>query len=118
MTTSNSYSRSFAYENFMSRAFRSPRNFAKGIDNSIFQQLEIIADGKSLTSTSYAKQMQKVKTYLGKAIDRVLKWKLTDQERSSVICHARLISQANHDDSLHESIIGLLEATQRLKEKD
>jgi hypothetical protein len=102
----------------MSRAFRSPRNFSKGIDNTIFQQLEIIAEGKSLTSTSYAKQMQTVKTYLGKAIDKVLKWKLTDQERSSVIYHARLISETNDDDRLSESIIGLLEATQRLKEND
>lgn len=99
----------------MSRAFRSPRNFAKGIDNSIFQQLEIIAEGKSLTSTSYTKQMQKVKTYLGKAIDQVLKWNLTDQERSVVIFHAELINHAICDDNLYESILQLLSATQRLK---
>ena len=100
----------------MSRAFRSPCNFSKGIDNSIFQQLEIIAEGKSLTSTSYAKQMKKVQTYLAKGIDKVLKWKLTDQERSSIMYNARLIDHANHGDSLHELIMALIEATQRFKE--
>lgn len=99
----------------MSRAFRSPRNFAKGIDNSIFQQLEIIAEGKSLSSTSYIKQMQKVKTHLGKAIDKVLNWNLTDQERSIVIYHAELIKYAICNNSLYESILELLSATQRLK---
>ncbi|RQO75593.1 hypothetical protein DBR43_09660 [Pedobacter sp. KBW06] len=116
MQTQNSYDRSFLYENFMRRAFRTGRDFSKGIDGSHYQQLERISNGTSLIRTSYAKQMQKIKNYLSKGIQKVLKWKLTDQERSRIIFYASQIESTEYEDTLYVSIEGLINVTARFKE--
>jgi hypothetical protein len=110
------YTRSFSYENFMRRAFKSERNFSKGIDNSVYLQLHYIANGYSLSSKNYSKQFEKVRKLLLKATDKVLKWKLTDIERSEVEYNARLIFKTSDEEVLHQAINSLIDTTQRFKE--
>jgi hypothetical protein len=110
------YGDSFLYENFMKRAYRSDRNFSKGIDNSVFRLLEHIENGHYGKKSDYPKQVQKLKNYLVKAIEKVQKWKLTAVETSQVDRYAAMIHQAYDGDDLAEAIDGLLKATQRFKE--
>jgi hypothetical protein len=91
--STTAYTRSFAYEHFMMRAFRSERNFSKGIDNSVYLQLDYIERGIALSNKSYPKQIEKIKTYLLKGIDKVSKWKLTEMERLQVNRYATIIRQ-------------------------
>ena len=55
------YARSFSYENFMKRAFRSDRNFSRGIDSSVYELLDHITNGRYKTRKEYPKQIQKIK---------------------------------------------------------
>lgn len=110
------YARSFSYENFMRRAFRSERNFSKGIDNSVYHQLEYIEKGYALSNKNYPKQIQKIKAYLLKGIDKVLKWKLTEIERFQVYGYEKAIRETEDEYVLYNSIRGLLDATQRFRD--
>jgi len=110
------YGDSYLYEAFMKRAHRSERNFSRGIDNSKFRLLEHIENGDYGKKTNYPKQVQKLKAYLGKAIEKVRKWKLNTTESAQVDHNAVLIARASHGDELAAAIEGLLEATQRFKE--
>jgi hypothetical protein len=110
------YGDSFLYEAFMKRAHRSDRNFSKGIDNSVFRLLEHIENGHHGKKTDYPKQLQKLKVHLGKAIEKVQRWKLNTEEQSQVNYYASLVAQAADGDGLAAAIDGLLEATQRFKE--
>jgi hypothetical protein len=110
------YGDSFLYEAFMKRAHRSERNFSKGIDNSIFRLLEHIENGDHGKKTDYPKQVQKLKAYLGKAIEKVRKWKLNTAELAQVDHNAVIIARASNGDELAAAIERLLEATQRFKD--
>ena len=48
--------------NFMKRAYRSDRNFRRGIDNSVFRLLEHIENGHYGKKSDYPRQVQKLKT--------------------------------------------------------
>lgn len=116
MENSNTaYTRSFDYEHFMRSAFRSERNFSKGIDNSVYLQLDYIERGVAVSNKNYPKQIEKIKTYLLKGIDKVSKWKLTETERLQVNRYASTIRQTIYEDTLHETIQALLTITQRFK---
>jgi len=71
---------SFKYEALMKRAYRSDRNFSKGIDNSVFRLLEHIENGHYGKSSDYPKHVEKIKGYLSKAIAKIRLWRLTTQE--------------------------------------
>ena len=110
------YARSFSYENFMRRAFRSERNFSKGIDNSVYLQLEYIEKGYALSNKNYPKQIKKIKGYLQKGIEKVMKWKLTDVEKLQVSQYERAIKDTEDEYVLYNSIRGLLDVTQRFRD--
>jgi hypothetical protein len=110
------YARSFSYENFMRRAFKSERNFSRGIDNSVYLQLHYIANGHSLSTKNYSKQFEKIRKFLLKGTDKVLKWKLTDIERSEIEYNASLIFKTSDEEGFHQAINSLIDATQRFKE--
>jgi len=110
------YSDSYLYEAFITRAYRSGRDFSKGTDNSEFRLLEHIENGHYGKPKDYPKQVQKLKVNLAKAVAKVLKWKLTVAERAAAILYAELVAQAEDADSLAVAINGLLDATHRLKE--
>jgi len=109
------YGDSFLYETFMKRAYRSDRNFSKGIDNSVFRLLEHIENGHHGKKADYPKQLQKLKFYLTKAIEKVQRWKLNAEEQSKINYYSALVDQAADGDDLATAIEGLIEATQRFK---
>lgn len=105
------------YEAFMKRAYWTiERNHAKGIDSSVYRQLYFVKSGYSLTVKSYDKQLEKVKGHLLKAVSKVLKWKLTDEERLRVKYQVTVLENGADEDDVYQAIEELLEATQRFKE--
>lgn len=111
-----SYQNSYRYEAFMKRAHRSARNFERGIDNSVFLKLNNIANGHTSKKENPAKQIAKIKNYLAKAIDKVLKWKLNPEEEQLIRFQAAELAYANDEDTLAEVISALLDATQRFND--
>jgi hypothetical protein len=110
------YMDSYLYEALMKRAFRSERNFGRGIDNSVFRLLEHIENGHYGKPADYPKQVRKIKEYLAKAVAKIQLWKLTDNERADVGLYAGMALNAAEGDGLATAIDGLLNATQRFKE--
>jgi hypothetical protein len=110
------YTRSFSYENFMRRAFKSERNFSKGIDNSVYLQLYYITNGYSSSTKNYSKQIEKIRKLLLRGTEKVLKWKLTELERVEVEYNARLIERASDEEVFYQAINSLIVVTQRFKE--
>lgn len=100
----------------MMRAFRTERNFTKGIDNGIYLQLYNIESGLSLTPRHYSKQFEKVRAYLLRATAKMLKWKLTEQERLLIARFTGQIENAAFEETLYNAINGLLDATQRFNQ--
>lgn len=107
---------SHKYEALMKRAYRSDRNFEKGIDNSVFRLLEHIENGHYGKAADYPKQVQKIKNYLAKAVAKIQQWKLTSQEAIDVKHYSLMVQQSREGDGLAVAIDGLLDATQRFKE--
>lgn len=113
---STSYTRAFSYEIFMTRAFRQGRDISKGIDSSTFELLDHITNGYYGTKKDYPKQMAKVKACLAKGIEKVLIWKLSDEERNKVLSQAQIIRHTSDEIVIYEAINELLETTHRFKE--
>lgn len=109
------YSDSYLYEAFMTRAFRAPRDPRKGTDNGEFRVLEHIESGH-IRRGNYQKQMDKLKKLIGKAVEKVMKWKLTAEEMADVERFASMTERAYDGDDLAIALRGLLDATHRLKE--
>ena len=116
MITQSFYCRSFSYENFMKRAFRSDRNHSRGIDSSVYELLDHIEHGRYKTVKEYPRQIERIKTYLDKGVVKVLKWRLTEDERRTVMYYARRIQSTTDEEVLYECINGLLETTQRFRD--
>jgi hypothetical protein len=112
-TQKNSFSDSYKYEAFMKRAHRSSRDRNRGIDNSVFLLLDHIKKGYHGNPSDYAKQITKIKDYLSKAVDSVLKWDLSAKELQEVKYYKIQIQQARDEGSLADAIDGLLDTTQR-----
>ncbi|MDB5006265.1 MAG: hypothetical protein JWP45_658 [Mucilaginibacter sp.] len=110
------YSDSYLYEAFMTRAYRASRDMKNGTDNGEFRLLEHIENGYYGKKTDYPKQVEKLKVYLLKAVQKVQKWKLDPAESEQVSYHATMVQQADDGDALATAMDGLLEATQRFKE--
>jgi len=111
-----SYANSFSYQALMQRAFRTVGSTGNGIHNSVFLLLNQIDNGHYGKPKDYPKQVAKIKTYLSKAIAKVLKWKLTVEEQSGVIHYSQRLQDAFDEDSLFLVIRGLLDSTQRFQE--
>lgn len=97
----------------MRRAHRSDRNHSRGIDNSVFLLLNYIDRGHYGKPKDYPKQVAKIKNYLFKAIEKVLKWKLNPDERQAVTFAERELHYANDEGALANLLNKLLDATQR-----
>ncbi|SHL97215.1 hypothetical protein [Mucilaginibacter sp. OK098] len=115
-TQKNSYGDSFLYQAFMMRAYKTSRDLKKGIDNSVFLLLDHINQGHYGKPRDYEKQIVKIKTYLAKAVEKVLKWKLSPEERHQVQVYATHAERANDENTLLYAINGLLNATQRFQQ--
>ncbi len=100
----------------MTRAFRASRDFKKGTDNDEFRLLEHIENGHYEKLADYPKQLARLKSLLGIAVGKVLKWKLPLTERNEVAYYATMMEQADDGDALAFATDELLEATHRLKE--
>jgi hypothetical protein len=112
-TDQKSYADSYKYEIFMRRAHRSDRNFSKGIDNSVFLLLNHIDRGHYGKPKDHPKQVLKIKNLLLKAIEKVLKWKLSPEELRSVKFYEGRVQAAYDEAALAYAIEGLLNTTQR-----
>jgi len=109
------YGDSFLYQAFMTRAFRTGRDPKKGTDNGEFRILEHIENGH-IRRGDYQKQMAKLKKLIAKAVEKVLKWKLTVEEKADVVRFASMAERSYDGDDLAVALRGLLDATHRLKE--
>lgn len=100
----------------MMRAFKSERNFSKGIDNAFYLRLYNISKGYYLTRKHYPKHFEKIRMLLLKATYKISKWKLTENERFRVQRFSIQISEATSEDCFFQAINGLLDATQRFRD--
>lgn len=114
---SENYGRAFQYEILMRRAYRTAdRNLTKGIDNSVYRHLYFIPAGSALTRTTYDQQIEKVKKFLLRTSEKILKWNLTEEERTKILSSVRVISNTYDEAILYGQIKDLLETTHRFKE--
>ena len=104
------------YVILMKRAYKTAeRNHAKGIDDSVYRHLYFIPNGYSLTEKSYDRQLEKVKSFLFKAVDKILKFKLNSEEEITILKIHRMISYTSDEDVVYDCILKLLDATKRFK---
>lgn len=115
---SDAYGSSFCYETFIRRAFKCDRDMKHGAHNSFLQNL--IETEMNLSHTnklaSPDKQIEKIKSYLFKALDKYDTFPLTEAEREVFVRLRQDVTTAHT--SIH--IIDLceegVEVTQRFRD--
>lgn len=115
---SQAYSDGIKYEFFIRRALKSNQDFSKGADVSYMRNLINTEKGIDLSRLvgSQEKQIEKIRKFMNKALDKYLKLKLTAEER---LILERLREQLAHsfDSQALMAIVNEgLETTQRFKE--
>ena len=115
MTTDN-YTRSMAYEVLVRRAYKSEATSRNGGHLSIMSNLIDAENGiKHYGLPTAEKQRDKVKIYLIKAVEKFLKMKFTEEEKSILTYHQRQIDQSYSSDELLSIVDALLKLTHRFK---
>lgn len=115
MTQQDAYMYGTSYEFFITRAFGCDR-FKHGATNALLEFLLIADLGKNYLSKPYEKQLNEVKNYLQKAIQKYLKRKPTDTERAFLEKMSIDIELANTASDLVPLIENGLEATIRYRD--
>lgn len=112
------YAQGLQYEFFMRRALKVRQDHSKGADDSYMRNLINTENGMDLTRLvgSHDKQMEKIKKFMGKALDKYLKLKLTPDERSTLEGLQQKLAVAYDSRSLMQIVEVGLETTQRFKE--
>lgn len=111
----NSYSIAFPYETLIRRAHKSNDRTRNGADVAVMRNLIDKERGTAGTANlpSAEKQLEKVRGYIGKALDKILKWKLTDEERAVVEEQRRRLDYVGGSADLLAIVNSALAATQR-----
>ncbi len=105
------------YESFINNAYgKLGYNPGIGADDSLFKGLAYAEKGESKAATPYEKQLSTVKTFMKKAIDKYLKMKLNETERSIVNYQLQLLQNASSTDELIQIMQAVFDATKRITE--
>ena len=78
------YGNTLLYEYFIRRAHKSSRTTKNGADSSVMAILMNIEQGTARKG-NLEKQITKIKIYMEKALDKFLKFKLTEAERTAFL---------------------------------
>ncbi len=115
---SNAYVQGSSYEVFICRAHKKERHQAKGADGSYMKNLIDTESGQDLRRLvgSYEKQLEQIKKYMDKALDKYLKLKLTADERATIGRLKMSLVHAGDSQSLMAIVEAGIDATQRFKE--
>ncbi len=114
---SDSYQKGAMYEAFIRRAHQSVKTSSNGADSSFMQNLIDMESGRSNVKHlgSADKQVEKVKGYIDKALDKFLSKKLTDEERQQLTILKMRTERAYSSADLMGVVNAGLEATQRFR---
>lgn len=112
------YSDAMPYEWFICRAHNCLRQSRNGADMSFMRNLMFAEAGSNAVShlPKYDKQLEKVKGYMDKALDKFLKRKLTAEEKSKINELKERLVMAYSTSALMQIVEEGLEVTQRFKE--
>ena len=113
MSNTTSYSNGMLYEALIRRATKKIEKSSSLMTNLIDSE-----NGESWVSRlpKVEKQFEKVQKNLIKALDKMLKWKLTENERIIIAQQRIKLDSATNSNSLLEIINACLDASQRFKE--
>lgn len=108
------YGNTLLYEYFIRRAHNSSRTTRNGADSSFMAILMNIEQGTARKG-SLDKQITKIKSYMEKALDKFLKFKLTEEERTAFLQLKKDLEPAYSSKQLMRIVESGLELTQRFK---
>ncbi|WP_299761332.1 hypothetical protein [uncultured Pontibacter sp.] len=101
----------------MRRAYRSvEENSRLGIDRIPMMALVQNEEGKAIKKQPIEKLVEKLKGNIGKALDKMLKFKVDEQERANLIDAKSKLQYAKGSESLVQIISIAMDATHRHKE--
>ncbi len=112
------YTKGLKYEFFIRRALKSKQDFSKGADVSYMRNLINTENGMDLSRLvgSHEKQLEKIRKFMDKALDKYLKLKLTAEERLILERLKEELTYSFDSEALMAIVNEGLEATQRFKE--
>lgn len=115
---SHAYVQGSSYEVFISRAHKKERHQVPGADGSYMKNLINTENGEDLRRLvgSYEKQLEQIKKYMDKALDKYLKMKLTAEERAIMEQLKIRLVHAGDSRSLMAIVDAGIDASQRFKE--
>lgn len=111
----DNYGNTLHYEYFIRRAHKSLRTRRNGAD-SYFMEALMNAEHGTVRGGNQDKAFEKVKTFMDKAFDKFLKFKLTDTEKEGLLSLKADLDMANSSSELMDIVTKGLELTQRFKE--
>ena len=111
------YTKSMLYEVFIRRAHQCERQRRNGADNSFMQNIMRKESGGASANRlpSLEKQMEKVKGYMEKALDKFLKRKLSEEEAAVLSSLKARLASAHSATALMEIVEEGLAVTDRFK---
>ena len=117
MSTKESYSAGSVYENFIRRAHGSNDRTKNGANSAYMTNLIDRENGESWVShlPSADKQLEKVRVYLIKALEKIRKWPLSESEATSVDRAMIEVLEATHSRALMEVINSCFDSVKALR---
>jgi hypothetical protein len=108
----------YTYENFIRRAYRTNDRSKPGMDMSVMRNLGWAEEGRSSVShlTSSENMLTILKTYIEKGLDKMLKFKLTPEEKQKLEVIKHTVPYCLSSRQLMDCINDAMDVTQRFKE--
>ncbi len=107
----------YKYFDFMRRAYKTHEEKPRlGIDRGLMMALVQTEQGKAIRPKPIDKQLEKLNTYINKALEKMLKFKVNEQERAQLIFAQNQLQNAYGSESFISIIELAIKATQRLKD--
>ena len=112
---SESYQKGVYYETLIRRAYKSNDRTKNGADASFMKNLIDTENAEPHTShlPKYDKQLLKIRNYLGKAISKILKWKLTEDEKAEILKQQQMLDYASDSSTLMDIVSACNAASNR-----
>lgn len=111
----DNYGDTLHYEYFIRRAHKSLRTRKNGAD-SFYMEALMNAEHGTVRGGNQDKALEKAKTFMGKALDKFLKFKVNDAERDGLLLLKADLDFANSSSELMDIVKKGMELTQRFKE--
>ena len=107
----------YRYLDFMFRAYKTHEEKPRlGIDRGLMMALVQTEQGKAIKSKPIDKQLEKLKINIAKALEKMLKFKVNEQERVLLIFAQNQLQNAYGSESFISVIELAMNATQRFKD--